>query len=99
MVHHSKDILSNYDKTHDHINAWDAYHFVTLLSSCGFELEKYLPTEGVMQPYLIWKKIPVIGKLLPKYTNKMNRGNSGNWSYTMFFRFRKVRDVIINSYD
>jgi hypothetical protein len=96
LIHHSKEMLIKYNKAKNHINAWDAYHFVTLLASCGFELEQYVPIEGVTQPYLIWRKIPIIGKYLPQYTNKMNRGNTGNWSYSMFFRFRKVKNVIIS---
>lgn len=46
----SKKMLKEYDKGMDHINAWDTYHFVTLLASCGFALEKFLPTEGVTIP-------------------------------------------------
>ena len=96
---HSMEMLSNYNKVHNHINAWDAYNFVTLLASCGFEMEAYLPIEGVAQPYFIWKRIPIIGKWLPAYTNKKNRGKRGNWSYTMSFRFKKVREACIENYD
>lgn len=43
----SKDMLEHYDKGMHHINAWDALHFTNLLASCGFMLEKYIPTEGI----------------------------------------------------
>jgi 2-polyprenyl-3-methyl-5-hydroxy-6-metoxy-1,4-benzoquinol methylase len=99
LVRHSKEVLDNYDKVHGHVNAWDPYTFVTLLASCGFEMEQYLPTEGMAMPAFIWKRIPLIGKYLPAYINKMNRGYSGNLSYTMFFRFRKVKNVFIDTND
>lgn len=79
----SRNILEGYDKGMHHIHSWDPTHFVTLLSSCGFEFECWTPTEGMALPF----RFPV------KYVNKMNKGRLGNLSYTMAFRFRKVRDV------
>lgn len=79
----SRDVLDGYDKGMHHIHSWDPIHFVTLLSSCGFEFECWTPTEGMPLPF--W--FPV------KYVNLMNKGRLGNLSYTMAFRFRKVRDV------
>lgn len=99
LVRHSREVLDKYNKVHDHINAWDPYTFVTLLGSCGFELEQYIPTEGVPQPSFIWRKIPLIGKYFPTYINKMNRGFHGHWSYTMFFRLKKVKSVNIENTD
>lgn len=81
----SKECLANYDKTHDHINAWDPAHFTRLLASVGFVLETYIPTEGVATPFQFkpyW------------YTNiRMVK----NYSYTMTFSFRKSKDLIINN--
>ncbi len=74
----SKNIINNYNKAGDHINGWDPTHFTILLASCGFELIKYLPTEGTPITGVL-SKIPVIGKYiyhLP-FTTKL--------SYTMFF--------------
>ena len=31
----SEDVFEAYDKPNTHINSWDAYHFTTLLASCG----------------------------------------------------------------
>ena len=99
LIRHSKEVLLKYDKVCDHINAWDPYTFVTLLSSCGFELERYIPTEGVPQPTFLYRRIPLIGRYLPAYLNKMNKGWGGNLSYTMFFRCRKVKCVSIKQDD
>lgn len=99
LIRHSIESLNNYNKVHDHINAWDPYTFVTLLASCGFKLEQYLPTEGMPQPSFIWRKIPLIGKYLPDYVNKMNKGFHGNLSYTMFFRLKKIKTINIANED
>lgn len=60
----SRQMIIEYDKGMDHINAWDTHHFVTLLASCGFELERYLPTEGVPIPkFRFMNIIPPIRKM------------------------------------
>jgi 2-polyprenyl-3-methyl-5-hydroxy-6-metoxy-1,4-benzoquinol methylase len=90
LTKHSKHILNNYNKASDHIHCWDPFHFTSLLASCGFELVKYLPTEGTPMFNAI-KKIPIIGKyiyILP-FNTKL--------SYTMFFLAKKVKQVTIGS--
>lgn len=80
----SKHILNDYDKGVDHIHGWDPQTFVSLVSSSGFEFEKWTPTEGMAFPFSFPKS----------YINLMNKSKLGNLSYTMAFRFKKVRDVI-----
>jgi 2-polyprenyl-3-methyl-5-hydroxy-6-metoxy-1,4-benzoquinol methylase len=80
---HSKNILENYDKTQDHINAWDPQHFTTLLASVGFLLENYIPTEGIPFP-MRWP--------FKSYVYLRNK-RLANLSYTMTFAFRKVKTV------
>lgn len=58
LVAWSRQMLSDYDKGMDHINAWDTYHFITLLASCGFEMIHFFPTEGVVIPR--WKFLNII---------------------------------------
>lgn len=83
----SERILNNYDKTHNHINGWDPTLFVTLCSSVGFLLEKYIPTEGVAFPFRKPFK-PYVYTSIKRFKNL---------SYTMVFSFKKVCDVNINS--
>lgn len=84
---HSRHLIENYDKAHDHIHSWDPQHFTTLLASMGFVLERYMPTEGV--PFPMRKPfIPYI---------RSNRGRFGNLSYTMTFAFQKVRTVTVQA--
>ena len=88
----SKYMLNNYNKASNHINGWDPYHFIILLSSCGFELVEYLPTEGTPSS-IQFKKIPIIGKYIYNlpFTTKL--------SYTMFFLVKKVKNVNIGNND
>jgi hypothetical protein len=89
---HSITMLNHYNKAQDHINAWDPYHFIALVSSCGFQLIRYLPTEGT-PIWMVLKRIPVIGQyiyILPFQTR---------FSYTMFFLFKKVKFVEIAPMD
>ncbi|EIW16023.1 MULTISPECIES: class I SAM-dependent methyltransferase [Pelosinus] len=86
---HSKKILEKYDKAHDHINAWDPYHFVTLCSSLGFVLERYIPTEGIAFPFR---------KPFKPYVH-LNNNRLRNWSYTMTFLFKKIKSINIDNND
>lgn len=81
----SSDVMENYDKTRDHINAWDPFHFVRLAASVGFLFEEYQPLEGIALPFV--KRLP---------TNLyVNNRRLRNLSYTMAFRFRKVQDKTV----
>ncbi len=89
---HSYKIFENYNKASDHIQGWDPLHFITLLASCGFKLERYLPTEGTPLSMAL-KRIPLIGKyiyILP-FTSRL--------SYTMFFLAKKISYVNIGTND
>lgn len=97
-LRHSKNMVQNYNKASDHINGWDPHHFITLLASCGFELEKYIPAEGVPRHILV-DYIPFIGSVIGRYGDKSNRGFSKNLSYTMLFRFKKVKEIEIQIED
>jgi 2-polyprenyl-3-methyl-5-hydroxy-6-metoxy-1,4-benzoquinol methylase len=80
----NKSIINDYLKSRDHIHSWDPYHFAILLGSCGFEIEQYIPSEGVPFPMNISAKT-------------FKKGIFGNrrvrrYSYTMFFVAKKVRE-------
>ncbi len=77
----SREIIYSYNKAHHHINGWDPVHFVTLASSVGFLLDEYIPAEGL--PFF-------------KYYLKLNIKRLRNFSYTMIFKFKKIKDKIIN---
>ena len=91
-------MLIEYDKGVDHINAWDTYHFVTLLASCDFAMENYIPTEGVVVPRLRIFNI-FHRKKGGIYVDRMNRRMFRNLCYTQHFMFRKVKDVKIRNTD
>ena len=97
LKEHSSRILQNYNKAMHHVNAWDSYHFVTLLSSCGFELEQFYPTEGVprlrmsFQRYIPWLK--------SGYGDRKNKSFLRNLCYTQHFVFKKYKDVKLDVYD
>ena len=87
----SANILEEYDKPNSHINSWDAYHFTTLLASCGFKLENLVYCENVPLP-------PQFARFgLPSYwkTNSIFK----SWSYTLVFEFHKERFVNIDALD
>lgn len=85
----SEQLLTGYDKTHDHINAWDAYHFTALMASTGFRLERYIPTEGIPLP-----------AQLPFRSNwHLSNRRLSNLSYTMTFCFSKVKNVVLRVED
>lgn len=86
LITESEFYLDNYDKTHHHINLWEPTHFNRLLASCGFKLIKYVPTEGVPLP----QKLKLKDYIYPK--NRYIR----NLSYTMTFKFQKVKDITIS---
>jgi len=89
LLNVSKDTLSNYNKTHDHINAWDPVHFTRLISSVGFSFVEFIPMEGVALPFM---------KVLPSYFYSRSK-RLRNLSYTMAFKFRKVKDSQIRNFD
>lgn len=89
---HSRNMINNYNKATNHINGWDPLHFITLNASCGFELVEYLPTEGTPLTNIL-NKIPLVGKFiyhLP-FTTRL--------SYTMFFLFKKTKNIHIGNND
>jgi 2-polyprenyl-3-methyl-5-hydroxy-6-metoxy-1,4-benzoquinol methylase len=90
LIRLSKEILQHYRKVNHHIHAWNPVHFVRLVSSVGFEVERYIP-EGRI-PF----RLPVLRQRV-----YLNFGNNRllNFSYRMIFRLRKVRDVRIGIYD
>lgn len=85
LKQHSEQMLTQYDKSHDHINSWDPYHLTTLMASAGFALERYIPTEG----------IPLRRDLYLHLSN----GRLSNLSYTMTFIFSKVKSVVLGQND
>lgn len=89
---HSKNMINSYNKASNHINGWDPVHFITLNASCGFELVKYIPTEGTPISFFL-QRIPFIGKYI------YNLPFTTRLSYTMFFLFKKVKDVQIGQND
>ncbi len=91
LIKTSHEINANYDKAHHHINAWDPAHLVRLVSTVGFLLEEYIPTEGVPVPY-------PLSKILRQYLYFKNR-RLKNLSYTMAFRFRKVAEKKVQAND
>ena len=86
------ETLENYTKGSDHINAWDPSHFVRLLSTAGFLLERYIPSEGIPFPF----KKP-FKPYVRNWVSRLNRIK--NLSYTMHFSCKKVKDVHIDTYE
>ena len=92
MNKYAKNMSQNYNKANDHINGWDPLHFITLVTSCGFEFIDYLPTEGT--PITdVFNKIPIIGKYLYRIPLQ------SRLSYTMFFIFKKTKYIKIGNND
>ena len=89
---HSLRVLNNYNKASEHINGWDPLHFIQLCASVGFELIRWLPTEGTPMSSIL-NKIPLIGKYLYKIPFQTRL------SYTMFFLFKKRHTVKISPND
>lgn len=89
---HSENMINNYNKASNHINGWDPLHFITLNASCGFELVKYIPTEGTPLSFFL-QKIPFIGKYI------YNLPFTTRLSYTMFFLFKKRKNIKIGIND
>jgi 2-polyprenyl-3-methyl-5-hydroxy-6-metoxy-1,4-benzoquinol methylase len=78
-------ILKNYKKEHDHIHAWDPNHFVTFVSSLGFEVEEVRMVEGVPMPFIKYWYTKIFG--------------IKNLSYKMVFKLKKVKFIDIANYD
>ena len=92
LIARSQKINNQYVKSRDHIQAWDPPHFVTLVSTVGFVLEKYEPMEGIPMPSS-WK-------LFPRYIqSEVFLRLFGNYSYTMAFLFRKIRKSSMRNSD
>jgi len=92
MRKHANNMSKGYNKASNHINGWDPLHFITLVTSCGFEFVDYLPTEGTPITN-IFNKIPIIGKYLYRIPLQTRL------SYTMFFIFRKKKYIQIGNND
>jgi 2-polyprenyl-3-methyl-5-hydroxy-6-metoxy-1,4-benzoquinol methylase len=76
-----------YRKGADHINAWDAPHFVRLVSTVGFEFRDHRPLEGIALPHT---------RFLPAYVRlPLLR----NLSYSMAFVFVKKDEATVGFYD
>lgn len=93
----SKKILNDYDKVHCHINGWCPRHFTNLLSSCGFLVEDWLPTEGIPTPWIV-RRIPLLKWLVPSYY-RGRLSQAGPWKrscYSMFFLAKKATPPQIN---
>lgn len=76
-----------YRKEQHHINAWDPMHFVRLVSTVGFEFEKYEPMEGIAMPR---------ARFWPAY---IRFKPLKNFSYSMAFVFKRVADSEIAPHD
>lgn len=87
LKHVSQQTRGSYRKDQDHINAWDAPHFVRLVCSVGFELREHRPLEGIALPHSRWW--PAYIRLRPLR----------NLSYSMAFTFEKVAESAIGGYD
>ncbi len=88
LIDISKRINNEYDKTHNHINGWDPVHFTQLVSTVGFSLLKFIPSEGVPFP---------LRKPFKPYMYFKNRLK--NLCYTMIFEFEKISDSKISNND
>lgn len=84
--------LYNYEKSQDHIQAWDPLHFAKLLGSCGFEIEKYIAGEGI--PFPMRKPFP---SYIRNWISRISIFRS--FSYTMNFRCKKIKYIKIDKND
>lgn len=84
---HSWDMLEKYNKVMHHINGWDPSHFITLLSSCGFSLVNYLPSEGTPISMSLKKFLLLVSIYILPFTTKL--------SYTMLFLVKKIKEISI----
>jgi SAM-dependent methyltransferase len=83
----ARQTRDGYRKGVDHINAWDAPHFVRLVCTAGFEFREHLPLEGIALPHVRFLPSSVRFRLLR------------NLSYVMAFVFVKVEEASIGPYD
>ena len=91
LISISQNILQDYQKANDHIQAWDPYHFARLAGSVGFEVNRFVPAEGVPMPPRVGPlKWPTL--LYPKWRLK-------NFCYTMVFKLTKAKRVQIKAHD
>jgi SAM-dependent methyltransferase len=87
----NQSILQDYRKNSDHIQGWDPYHFVRLVSTVGFVMEEFVPLEGIPMPFFL-KRFGI-----PPYIHIRSRLK--NYCYTMAFRFKKERESTISEND
>ncbi len=92
----SEDILEHYNKDNHHIQSWEPRCFITLHASLGFEYVEHSFIEGVILPFgpLKHATTPWGGR----YYHTNIKGLK-NLSYTMLFKFRKVKFIDINPED
>lgn len=83
--------LHRYDKSSDHIQAWDAEHFVRLVGTAGFRLCDYAALEGVPLP---WEFSRI---RMPAYVPLP--GVFRDWAYTLAFMFTKSCEATIRTTD
>jgi len=83
----SEQTRREYRKGGDHINAWDAPHFVRLVTTVGFVLLDHRPLEGIALPR---------SRFWPAY---VRFPPLRNLSYSMGFAFEKVERSAIGAYD
>lgn len=81
----SLDVLDNYKKEHNHIHSWDPVHFVTFVSSLGFEFEEVKMVEGIPFPFRKYWHTKIFG--------------ISNLSYKMVYKFKKIKFVNISNND
>lgn len=77
----------DYRKAEDHINSWDAPHFVRLVSTVGFSFAEHRSLEGIALPH---------GRLWPSYVRFRPLRHL---SYSMAFAFTKVEQSHVGPYD
>jgi 2-polyprenyl-3-methyl-5-hydroxy-6-metoxy-1,4-benzoquinol methylase len=82
---HSLNMLENYRKEHDHIQAWDSAHFVSFAASLGFEFQEIRMVEGMPLPFIKYWHTKIFGLR--------------NLSYKMVFKFKKRKFINITNHD
>ena len=92
----SADVLERYSKDSHHIQGWEPTTFVNLHASLGFGYVRHRYVEGMYLPYGKCKHVTVPWG--GKYYHTRNRWLR-NLSFTMIFKFRKVKFVDIQPED
>ena len=89
-------VLENYSKDSDHIQSWDPKTFVALHASVGFGYVEHRYLEGMYLPYGQYKHVTVPWGGRYFHTKNIRLRNL---SYTMVFKFRKLKYVEISPED